>query len=79
MLDLTALRADITELVRQELYLTGDLPEGDLSESLDSVQRLQLVVAIEDHYEIAFGEDDDEAVHTLEDVVKLVAAHLEEK
>ena len=77
MPDLTELRADIIALVRTELHLTGPLPEGDLSESLDSVQRLQLVVAIEDHYEIAFGEEDDAAVHTLDDVVKLVAAHLE--
>ena len=78
MPDRSELRAEIIQLVREELRLTGDLPEGDLAESLDSVQRLQLVVAIEDHYEIAFDEEDDESVHTLDDVVKLVAARLEE-
>lgn len=77
MADLTALREEIISLVRAELRLTDEVPTGDLSESFDSVQRLQLVVAIEDHFEIAFDEEDDEGIATLDDVVKVVAARLE--
>ena len=76
MPDTAALHAEIVALIREELRLTGPIPEGDLSESLDSVQRLSLVVAIEDHYEICFDEDEDAAVTTLADVVRLVAGRL---
>lgn len=79
MPDLTALREEITALIVRELHLTEGMPSGDLSESLDSVQRLSLVVAIEDHYEIAFDEEDDASVTTLDDVVRLVAARLESR
>jgi len=77
MPDHSALRAEIVALIQEELRLKGGIPEGDLSEALDSVQRLTLVVAIEDHYEIAFDEEEDEAVATLDDVVRMVAARLE--
>ncbi|MDG1479610.1 MAG: acyl carrier protein [Myxococcota bacterium] len=76
MTEHSALRAEISALIIRELRLTEGMPEGDLSESLDSVQRLSLVVAIEDHYEIMFDEEDDTAVTTLDEVVQLVAARL---
>ena len=74
--DLDALRAEIVELARAELHLDGPLPDGDLAESLDSMQRLSLVVAIEDRYQIAFEPEDDESARTLEDVARLVHARL---
>ena len=77
MSELSTLREEITALIVRELHLTEGVPSGDLSESLDSVQRLSLVVAIEDHYEIAFDEEDDASVATLDDVVRLVAKRLE--
>jgi acyl carrier protein len=40
------------------------------------VQRLTLVVAIEDHFSLAFAPEDDEAVRSLDDVVALVARGL---
>lgn len=79
MPDHSALREEISALIARELRLTDGLPEGDLSESLDSVQRLSLVVAIEDHYEIMFDEEEDESVTTLDDVVRLVAARLADR
>ena len=51
-------------------------PDGDLAEQLDSVQRLTLVVAIEDHFEIAFEPEDDAAVRTLQAAAAVVAARL---
>ena len=73
-----SLRQEIIELARQKCSLDGPLPDGDLSEVLDSVQRLTLVIAIEDHYKICFEPEDDEAVISLDDVVGLVASRLEE-
>jgi acyl carrier protein len=73
------LREEIIQLAIQKCALENVLPDGDLSEILDSVQRLTLIVAIEDHYKICFEPDDDEAVLTLNDVVRLVAARLEDR
>jgi acyl carrier protein len=79
MLEHHALRAEIIALASRRLSVDGPLPEGDLSELLDSVQRLTLVVAIEDHYKICFEPEDDEGITSLDDVVRLVAARLEER
>lgn len=71
------LRDTIHALVRAELRLDGPLPEGDLAEHLDSVQRLSLVVALEDHFSICFEADDEEGARTLDDVVRIVQTRLE--
>ena len=65
-------------LARKELKLT-ELPEGDLAEHLDSVERLTLVVAIEDHFRITLEPADEELVNTLDDVVALVHRKLAEQ
>jgi acyl carrier protein len=52
------------------------LPDGELADSLDSMQRLSLVVAIEDHFEICFEPEDDEAVRTVDDVVAVIRGKL---
>ncbi len=70
-----SVREQVLALAQEEL---GDeLPpvDGDLSELLDSVQRLSLVVAIEDHFKVAFEPEDDDA-RTLDDVVSIVERHL---
>lgn len=71
-MDAAAVKGRIVELARQELRWQGDLPSGDLAEALDSVQRLQLVVAIEDEFKICFDPDDEDGARTLEDVVATV-------
>ena len=73
------IRLELTELARSEHILEGDLPEGALSEHLDSVQRLTLVVAIEDHFEVIFEPEDDDGIETIDQVVALVARKLTEK
>jgi len=72
------IRAELATLARREHILDGELPDGDLSEHLDSVQRLTLVVAIEDHFEVIFEPEDDEGIETIDQVVALVARKLEE-
>jgi len=76
--ELAALRQEILAIARAELHLTEDLPE-DLSENLDSLQRLSLVVAIEDRYRICFEPEDDAGVQTLDDVTRLVPTKLAEQ
>ncbi len=68
-----AIEADLLALARRELRLDR-LPalDADLAQLLDSVQRLTLVVAIEDHFEIAFDDEDDAQVTTLAQAVAAV-------
>ena len=73
-----AIRAQVEALARTELRLDGELPDGDLAEHLDSVQRLTLVVAIEDTFEVCFEPEDDEGIVTLDDVITVVHRRLAE-
>ena len=59
--DLASVEAWILELARRELRLDRPIaPDAELSGALDSLQRLALVVAIEDHLQISFEPEDDE-------------------
>ena len=73
------LRATVAEVAHEELKWEGPLPEGDLGAHLDSVQRLTLVVALEDRFEVCFDPDDDEGVRSIDDVVRVLQAKLAER
>ena len=78
--DLASVEAWILELARRELRLDRPIaPDADLSGALDSLQRLALVVAIEDHLQLSFEPEDDEQANTLRDVVQIVARRLAER
>ncbi len=47
-----------------------------LAEELDSVERLTLIVAIEDHFGIAFDPVQDKAIHTLHDLILALEENL---
>jgi len=66
--------AAISTLAQKELGLDGPMPGGDLGEHLDSMQRLTLVVAIEDRFEICFEPEDEVEIRTMDDVIRLVQA-----
>lgn len=70
------LRVVVVEAAQGALGWTGPLPEGDLAESLDSVQRLTLVVALEDRFEICFDPEDESGVKTMDDVMALLRQKL---
>ncbi len=53
------------------------LPEGDLSDALDSMDRLALVVAVEDGFGVSFEPEDDATLVTAEDVVDAVVRRLQ--
>jgi acyl carrier protein len=78
--DLASVEAWILELARRELRLDRPIaPDAELSGALDSLQRLALVVAIEDHLQISFEPEDDEQANTLRDVVQIVSRRLVER
>ena len=72
----TEISAELAKLVQTELRMDGPIPEGDLAEHLDSVQRLTLVVAIEDRFKICFDPEDEAAIQTLSDVVQTIQSKL---
>lgn len=71
-----SIRSKVSELIQKECLHAEEMPTGDLAANLDSVQRLTLVVAIEDHFEICFDPEDEEQVETLNDVVRLIQRKL---
>ena len=70
----TDIRRRLEQLASRELGFTGSLPDGDLAEALDSVQRLTFVVAIEDDFRICFEPEDEARIHTLNDLVQTIQA-----
>ena len=78
-MDDAGIRQALQEIAEETLQWTEALPEGDLAEHLDSIDRLALVIAIEDRFEVAFDEAEDEGVHTVADIVSLVSGKIAEK
>tara|TARA_B110000037_G_C16923444_1_gene425420 strand:- start:256 stop:495 length:240 start_codon:yes stop_codon:yes gene_type:complete len=66
------IRNILTKMVHTELDWEEELPTGSLAEQLDSIQRLSLMVAIEDHFEVIFSPEDDEKVDTIDDLIQLI-------
>lgn len=54
----------------------AELPDGELASSLDSVQRLSLVVAIEDHFRVVFSPEDEERIRTVDELVAAIGQKL---
>ena len=72
------IRQTLIELAQRELQLTKELKDTTLSTQLDSMQRLSLVVAIEDHFKICFDPEDEEEIDTISQVVDLIVRKLSE-
>ena len=66
----------LAELAQTELRYDGPLPEGDIAEQFDSVQRLTFVVAIEDKFRICFEPEDEAGLVTMDDLVRTIADKL---
>jgi acyl carrier protein len=71
------IRTALAQLATEAHLHEGDLPEGDLAEHLDSVQRLTLVVAIEDHFKVCFEPEDEATLVTLDDLVRAIQQKLQ--
>jgi len=71
------IRTQVLQIATRELALQSETivqltDDTDLGEHLDSIQRLSLVVGIEDHFKICFEPEDDQQAITLADVVSIV-------
>ncbi len=71
----TLIRTELEQLAREKLSVAAPVG-GDLVDSLDSVQRLTLVVAIEDHFEICFDPEDEERIVSIDDIVSVIHGKL---
>ena len=69
----------LQKLVQQELSWDQDIPKENLSGYLDSIQRLNLLVCIEDHYRIAFEEEEDHSIDSLDQLIAIILSKLQEK
>jgi acyl carrier protein len=67
-MSLNSIKERLDQIVLEELDWAGGIPTGSLSNELDSVQRLSLIVAIEDTFKICFDPEDEETIDTIEDL-----------
>ena len=73
--------AEVRRIFGEELGRPGPIDPSlhlDRDLQLDSVERLTLVVGLEDRFRVALREEDAAQVHTLGDLVRLVAARRSE-
>ena len=73
------IQEELSTVAIRELKLEGELSSGELADQLDSMQRLTLVVAIEDHFKICFDPDDEEQIRDVSDLVGLIHRKLDDR
>ena len=66
------IRAVLKEIAKEELDWENELPTGSLSQSLDSMQKMSLVVAIEDRFHICFEPEEEEAIDSIDELVAFI-------
>ncbi len=66
------IRQTLRELAVAELDWEGELPDGAIADYLDSLQRMALVVAVEDEFRIVLEPDDEERIETIDDLVTII-------
>ena len=68
----------IQEILLQQMQYQETLPSDNfvLSEQFNSMQRMELAVAIEDHFEIIFEMEEEAAMNSFEDLILCIASKL---
>ncbi len=61
----------ITKMATEILGVT-EMPTGSIREALDSMNRLALMVEIEDHFLIAFEPEEEDSLDSFEDLVACI-------
>ena len=61
----------LKSLAKEEAGIT-DLPSGNIQESLDSVERMSLMVAIEDHFLIMFEPEEESEIQSIDDLIAMI-------
>ena len=64
--------ADTILNMAKEILGVEEIPNGNIRETLDSMNRLALMVEIEDHFLIAFEPEEEDAIQSFEDLVKCI-------
>ncbi|HEY2774398.1 MAG TPA: acyl carrier protein [Candidatus Binatia bacterium] len=65
-------REEVEKILRDELRWQGTVPDGGLDVHFDSLQRMSLVVAIEDHFHICFEPEDEESIRDFDDLLRSI-------
>ena len=66
------IRSILQLLAKEELGWSTELPSTSLSQSLDSMQKISLVVAIEDRFEICFEPEEEEYIDTIAELISFI-------
>ena len=61
----------------QEILNVSEMPNVPIREAFDSMNRLSLMVAIEDHFLIAFEPEEEDAIDSLEDLIQCIAQKIQ--
>ena len=56
----------------KEILGVEEIPAGNIRETLDSMNRLALMVEIEDHFLIVFEPEEEDAIQSFEDLVTCI-------
>lgn len=67
-------REALVAILREEVAWEGPVPDGGLDRHFDSLQRMTLVVAVEDRFRICLDEHDEASIETVDDLVRCIAA-----
>ncbi len=78
-MEFSEVREVVAAIARDEANWKGPLPDGPLDRHLDSIQRLALVVAIEDRFEICFDPEDEQRIRSVDDLVAGILTKLGER
>jgi acyl carrier protein len=68
----TEIHTALKKIAVEELDWNEELPTGSLSASLDSMQKMSLVVGIEDHFHICFEPEEETSIDNIEDLISFI-------
>ena len=69
--------AQTVKIMAQEILNVSEMPNIPIREAFDSMNRLSLMVAIEDHFLIAFEPEEEDAIDSLEDLIQCITQKLQ--
>ena len=73
----TEMIANTVKKMAQEILGVTEVPKGSIREALDSMNRLALMVEIEDHFLIVFEPEEEDAIENFEDLIQCIALKLQ--
>ena len=65
-------REAVLRILADEVQWDGPAPDGPIDGRLDSLQRMTLIVAIEDYFRICFEPEDEASIRDFDDLVRTI-------